>query len=122
MQISTTNYAQNFKGLNFYNVSTIDREHFVRTSFKELQALGEKYDIRLTSCYANSPYLSAIEIDVKPLKKGLNFIQKLFRPTETKTFISGYARPDEIFATKEDFMKAVHNTIQCLKNKVNLHK
>ena len=123
MEIASSRISQqNFRGLNYYNVSTADREHFVRNSFKELKALGEKYDIRLTSCYANIPGFSAIDIDVRPLKTGLNFIQKIFRPTGTNTFISGYSHPDEVLTTKEDFMNAVHGAVQNLKDRVNLHK
>ena len=70
-----------FKGLNYDYVSIYDREFYVKKELKMLEELGKKYDIRLTSSYADIPGFSAIDISVKPLKEGLNFFKRLFRPT-----------------------------------------
>ena len=69
--------------------------------------LGDNYDIRMTSTYADAPGMRAIDIDVRPLKKGLNFIQKLFRPIGRATFqaditSAGQAEKSSIVLSVED--------------------
>ena len=110
---------QSFKRLNITNVSTWDRP-FIKSDYRELKKLGEQYDIRLTSCYANDLSFDAIDIDIRPLKKGMNFIKSLFRPIGNSCFITETS--ENILKSKEEFMQAVHEAIADLKNKVNLHK
>ncbi len=100
------NNTQNFQALNFYNVSTKDRI-FVKKDFKKLQELGEKYNIRLTSTYADVPGFSAIDIDVKPLNKNLSFLRKLFPPMGRSTFQ----------ANKNSILESVNEAISDLTNK-----
>lgn len=117
--LSNSINQQNFRGLNFTNVSTLDRP-FIKNNFRELKQLGEQYDIRFTSCYANDPSFDAIDIDIRPLKKGMGFIKSLFRPMGTSCFIAETSA--NLLKSKEGFMQAVHEAIADLKNKVNLHK
>ena len=84
-----------FKGLDFTNVTVFDRENYVKKDLKILKELGTLYDIRLTSTYSDVPDFSAIDIDVKPLKEGLNFFERLFCPTGRATFKTGYVHIDE---------------------------
>ena len=110
---------QNFKSLNYTNVSTLDRT-FIKNNFSELKKLGERYDIRLTSSYSNIPGFNAIDIDIKPLKKGMSFIKSLFRPTGYSSFITETS--ENLLKTKDEFMQAVKEAVYDLNCKVNLHK
>ena len=85
MNIGRIDGNQSFSGLNFNNVSTNDRI-FIKTNFRKLKELGQKYDIMLVSAYSDKPEFSAIEIYVKPLKENLKFFEKLFPPRGTTTF------------------------------------
>ncbi len=122
MQIQNINAAQSFKGLNFDDVSTHDRELFIRGNLKGLNRLGQKCDIRLTSCYSDVPDFSAIHIEVKPLKDGLSFFKRLFRPNVQSMFKTGYVHISEKLKTKEDFLKAVDDAVFELGKKATLHK
>ena len=85
MNIGRIDGSQSFSGLNFNNVSTNDRI-FIKTNFRKLKELGQKYDIMLISAYSDKPEFSAIDIYVKPLKENLNFWERLFPPRGTTTF------------------------------------
>ncbi len=85
MNIQSVKNNQNFQGLNFKNVCNNDRI-FVKKDFKDLKYLGERYDIKLTSTYADIPGFSAIDIDVTPLKNTLSFWERLFPPVGRSTF------------------------------------
>ena len=110
--------AQNFKQLNIKSLSAIDKQNFVQGNISKLKELGNKYDIRMVSCYSDIPGFSSIDINVKPLGKGFNFMEKLFFPTGRSTFKTGYTYIDETLKTKKDFMKAVHDAIQDLHKKL----
>ena len=75
-----------FKGFDYTNVCNTDREKFIKPEFKTLETLGQYYDIKLTSTYADVPEFAAIDISVKPLKENLGFFRKLFRRTAVGTF------------------------------------
>ena len=85
MNIGNINANQSFSGLNFNHVSTNDRI-FIKTNFRKLKELGQKYDIMLISAYSDKPEFSAIDIYVKPLKKNLSLWERLFPPRGTTTF------------------------------------
>ena len=85
MNIGNINGNQSFSGLNFNHVSTNDRI-FIKTNFRKLKELGQKYDIMFISTYSDKPEFSAIDIYVKPLKENLNFFERLFPPRGTTTF------------------------------------
>jgi len=95
MNIQKITQAQAFRGLNIDNVSTEDRELFVKKDFSALKKLGEKYDIRLVSCYTDMPDMAGIDIDVKPLKEELSFLQRIFPPRGTNVFKTGYITPNK---------------------------
>ena len=116
MRLNEVNSAQSFKGLNFYNVSAHDGKNYIKKNFSKLKELGKKYDIRFTSCYANLPNFSAIDIDVRPLKKGMSFFKSLFRPTGRSTFYSGEIR-DDVIVQKDNFMELVDEAIADLARK-----
>ena len=121
MNIAQVNASQSFKGLNFENVSTLDREHFIKSNFKILKQLGKKYDINLTSCYEGIPGFSSIDIEVKPAYKAGGFITKFFRPTGRSQFYVEYTSHDKPVNTTQDFMKSIDEAISDLKNKLGLH-
>jgi len=79
------NNTQNFQALNYHNVSAADRI-FIRKDLRKLRELGEQYNIRLTSSYADVENFSAIDVDVKPLSKHLSFWRKIFPPIGHSTF------------------------------------
>lgn len=105
-----------FKALDFKYVSAKDRQIFIRKDFKDLQELGKKYDIRLVSVYDMNPDFEAIDIEVRPLKDGLNFFKKLFRPTGRRTFKTGYVTFDE---TAPSITHYVKDAIADLLNKIH---
>lgn len=104
-----------FKGLDYSNVSTADRD-FVKKEFKKLNDLGKIYDIRLTSTYADIPYYAAIDVDVKPLKSSLKFFERLFCPIGRSTFQTfthqdGSLKPSIVNSVREaiiDLGKKMH--------------
>ena len=107
MQVQKINNSQPFLGLNIHNVAISDR-HIIHNDWKKLLELGEKYDITLTSTYADVPGFSAIDIDVRPLKDGLNFLQSLIRNTGRSTYQE---------QENKTFMQAVHDAIDSLNKK-----
>lgn len=119
MQVQpTNNYSQNFKGLNFTNVSTIDRELLIRGNMKKLKELGEKYDIRITSCFdANHPDATFVDIDVMPLGKTLGFFKKLFRPAGTSSFLAEETEATNKSDIKAEFINAVNEAVADLGKK-----
>ena len=122
MQIQKINGAQSFKGLDFDNVSATDKNLYIRGNLKGLNRLGQKCDIKLTSCYSDVPDFSAIQIEVKPLKDGLGFFKRLFRPYVQSMFKTGYVHISDKLKTKEDFLIAVDEAVSKLGKKVTLHK
>ena len=118
MRISRIDNAQNFKQLNIKSLSAVDKQNFVKGNISKLKDLGKEYDIRMVSCYSDIPNFSSIDINVKPLGKGYNFIERLFFPTGRSTFKTGYTHIDETLKTKKDFMNAVHDAIQDLHKKL----
>ena len=124
MQVQPANsYSQSFKAVNITNVSAIDRELLIRGNLKTLKELGEKYDIRITSCYdANNPGATFVDIDVMPLKTTLNFFKRLFRPIGSCSFIAEETEATDKSAIKEDFINAVKEAITDLSKKHSLHK
>ena len=119
MRIQPIDNAQAFKALDYRDVSTADREQFVKKSFSELSELGKKYDITLLSAYCDIPGYSSIDIYVRPLKKGLSFIKRICRPVVSGSFIKREINP---IKTKVDFINAINHAITNLQKKVNLHK
>ena len=119
MRIQPINNAQNFKALDFSDVSTVDREQFVKKSFRELNELGKKYDITLSSADCDIPGYSSIDIYVRPLKKGMNFIKRICRPVVSGSFIKREVNP---IKTKVDFMKTINHAVTNLQKKLTLHK
>ena len=119
MQVQpTNNYSQSFKRLNFTNVSTVDRELLIRGNMKKLRELGEKYDIRITSCYdANHPYATFVDIDVMPLRKTLSFFKKLFRPAGNSSFLTEETEAANNLTVKEGFINAVNEAVSDLGKK-----
>ena len=116
MEIKRINNTQSFKALNFNNVTVFDRQ-YVKKDFKELMKLGEKYNIRLTSVYSDVPDFSAIDIDVKPLKKdNLKFWQKILTPTGRSSFKTGYVYIDE--PLKPSILDSVNEAIKNLCSKL----
>jgi hypothetical protein len=120
MQI--TGSTQSFKGLNMNYVSTADREMFIKGNYKRLQQLGEKYDIDLISCYTDIPGFSGIDIYVKPLKKNLSFLKKIFPTSGRSYFKTKYEHFNNAQKAKQDFLKAVDEAIANLGEKISLHK
>lgn len=108
MNIGKIDNAQSFQALNFKNVSTADRK-FIIKDFKELQKLGKKYNIRLTSTYAEVFGFNVIDIDVKPLSKDLSLWKKLFPPIERRTYEADGT------STGDTFLERVYEAIECLK-------
>jgi len=94
-----------FKGLDFRYVSEKDRQIFIRKNYSELRELGKKYDIRLVSVYDSNPNFEAIDIEVRPLKDGLSFFKKLFRPTGRSTLKTGYVSFDEQAPSITNYVK-----------------
>lgn len=85
-----------FKGLDYQKVSNRDRWLFIRKDYSELRNLGKKYDIKLTTVNnLLDPCKSYIDIEVKPLKEGLSFFKRLFRPSGSSKLITGYVAIDE---------------------------
>ena len=122
MNIASINPSQSFKGLNYENVSTVDRERFIRGNLKQLNEMGKNYDINVISLYTSDPNVSAVDIDVRPLKKGLNFFQRLFRPIGRSSFAVECAHLNEKLHVKEGFINAVHEAVKDLSKKIKLHK
>lgn len=122
MQIQNINAAQSFKGLNYDDVSLRDKQLYIKGNLKGLNRLGQKCDIRLISCYSDVQGFSAIDIEVKPLKDGLSFFKRLFRPKVTSSFNTGYVHISDKLKTKEDFLKAVDDAVFQLSKKATLHK
>lgn len=102
-----------FKGLDFSEVSSADREKFIKKNFKELQELGTKHDIKLVSSEARMGY-AAIDVYVRPLKNGLNFFQRLTRPSVIKTFLGSIEQPE-----KTSLVKYIEESIAELGKKVH---
>lgn len=111
--------SQNFKALNINEVCAFDSKHVIRNSFKELKKLGEQYDISLISCYADSPEYLAIDVDVRPLRKGMGFIKSLFRPIGRSTFMAKYSDINNLDNHNDVFLKTVHNAIADLQRKIS---
>ena len=103
--------SQAFRGLDYSNVSTKDRV-FIKKEFKELRELGQHYDIRMVSTYANVPNMSAIDVDVKPLKDGLSIIQRILRPVGRAVFQSDFAE------NKNSLVHTVEEAIEVLGKKM----
>ena len=124
MQVQpTNNCSQSFKGLNFTNVSTIDRELLIRGNMKKLKELGDKYDIRITSCYdASNPGATFVDIDVMPLGKTLSFFKKLFRPMGNSSFFAEETEATNKSDIKAKFINAVKEAVADLGEKLSLHK
>jgi len=123
MNIASVNSSQVFKGLDYTHVSTIDREKFIKSNYKKLNKMGEQYDISITSCYSSVPELSAIDIEVRPLRQGLNFIQRLLRPTGRSSFetdLTEFTAGQKPAA--EEFITCVEEAIVDLGKKLRLHK
>ena len=118
MKVESLKSSPNFKSLNYNCVTNYERKLFIRSNFRELKELGEKYNITLTSCYADTPAISTIEIDVQPLKKGFGFLKRFFTPTGKSSFRTGYDSIEEPEKTKEDFMNSVYEAISDLKSKL----
>jgi hypothetical protein len=122
MNIAPVKQSQSFKAVDYSCVSVVDRDNFVRDNLKRLNLLGKNYDITLTSLYCNQPDVSIVDIDVRPLKKGLGFFKRLFRPTGKSTFFAGYnVLPDKL-KIKEEFMGKIHEAIADLGHQIKLHK
>ena len=119
MQIQpTNNYSQSFKGLNFTNVSTVDRELFIRGNMKKLKELGEKYDIRITSCYdSKHPYAAFVDIDVMPLRAKLSFFKKIFRLAGNSSYMTEETEAANQSTVKKAFMSAVNEAVDDLGKK-----
>ncbi len=122
MNIAPVQQSQSFKAVDYSCVSVMDRENFVKDNLKRLNLLGKYYDIRLTSLYCNQPDVAILDIDVKPLKKGLGFFKSLFRPTGNSTFFAGYKLLHDKLKIKEEFLGKVHEAIADLGHQVKLHK
>lgn len=122
MNIAPVKSSQNFKALDFSCVSVDDREGIVKDNLKRLKLLAKHYDIRLTSLYCNQPDVAILDIDVKPLKKGLGFFKSLFRPIGNSTFYAGYKVLHDKLKIKEEFLGKVYEAIADLGHQVKLHK
>jgi hypothetical protein len=85
MDVKRIDNSQSFQALNYECVAKSDRLHLYK-HLKELKKLGERYNIRLISTFADAPGFSAIDVNVTPLKKGLSFWQKIFPPIGRSTF------------------------------------
>ncbi len=116
MEIKRIDNNQSFKALNFSNVTAFDRK-YLKKDFYALMKLGEKYNIRLTSTYSDIPDFSAIDIDVRPLKKdNLKFWQKIFPPTGRSSFKTGYTYIDD--PLKPSILNSVNEAIKNLCSKL----
>ena len=118
--MSNINGAISFKGLNYDNVTIYDREFFIKKDIKKLEELGKNYDIRLTSTYSDIPDFSAIDIDVKPLKDGLSFFKRLFRPIGKATFKTSNNYLDE--SQKPSIVNSIEEAIANLGKKMARRK
>lgn len=108
MNITPINSNQSFQALNYHNVSGADRI-FIRKDLRKLRELGQQYNIRLISSYADVENFSAIDVDVKPLSKDLSFWRKLFPPIGHSKF-----QPN-----KNSILGSVQDAIKDLAGKTN---
>ena len=123
MNIASVKSSNNFKGVNYEYLSTVDRERCIRGNMQWLNAIGKNYDLRFVSLYVPDPNATVVDIDVRPLKKGLNFFQKLFRPMGRSCFESGYiSKVSNKLHIKEGFKNAVLEAVADLDRKTKLHK
>lgn len=117
-QINQSQHLQNFKALNYNSAFGLERS-YINKNLKELTALGEKYDITLTSAYFNKYGISMLDIDVRPLKNGYNILTRLFRPIGRSKYITEEGLKGTL-GTKENFMEAVHDAINELNKKLKI--
>ena len=73
----------------------------------------------MLSCYTDAPGQLAIEIDVRPLRKGMGFIKSLFRPVGRSTFFADSVEVQKLNWDKDSFIKSVHGAIADLKEKIS---
>lgn len=85
--LSDNHYQQSFKALNIDNLCVSNRNFLRKYELERLKDIGKQYDISLTSIYEGVKGYEAIEIDVKPLRKNLNFFKKFMRPTGRSTYV-----------------------------------
>jgi len=94
--------CQNFKALDCSKVLSKDKK-FVVKNLKILQELGKLYDIKMESLYVNNPNYSCIDVFVMPLKKNMNFWQRIFSPIGISAFDTQSHNIDDglVLATEE---------------------
>lgn len=108
MNIGKIDNSQSFQALNFDNLCSFDK-NFIKNDLKKLQQLGEKYNIKLTSVYANTAKFGIIDVDVKPLNENLSFWERLFPPIGRDTF----------HTNENSIMGTVKNAIQDMASKIS---
>ena len=77
MQISNNYNTQSFKGLDYSRVYD-DGLKLVKKELPQLEELGKKYDIKLSSSYDALFDTEYIEARVNNLNKKPNFLKRLF--------------------------------------------
>ena len=114
MQNLQINDSLSFRGLNYHNVSGIDR-NIIRKDLKQLRQLGKEYDIRLTSIDTGVHDFTSIDIDVKPLKESLSFFKRIFCPTGKSNFKVDHYSDGVV---NDSIIYDVKTAIQDMKNKL----
>ena len=109
------NNSPDFKGLNYHNVSRVDR-NIIRKDLKQLRQLGKEYDIILTSNDTGVHDFTSIDIDVKPLKTSLSFFKRIFSPTGKSNFKVDHYSDGVI---NDSIISDVKTAIQDLNNKLS---
>ena len=77
MQTSINYNSQNFKALNYSKVYGDGLKH-VKKELPQLEKLGEKYDIKLSSSFDPLVDENLINVYVSKLNSKYNFIRELF--------------------------------------------
>lgn len=94
MNIEKVNSAPKFEGLHLKKVAN-EHMHFINADLKELQKLGEQYDIYMKSYINSDLRCDGIGIIVKELRKNLAFLHKFHRP-----YVKSYFYTEPHYDTK----------------------